>query len=114
MEKKRKRRSSPEIRSAGKPATVRDGAPPSFPPKDSRLKKASLFMNGRSQAVRLPKEFRFEGDYVLAMKDGDRVVLMPRDDRMERLLKAFGSAPDFPDRDQGVPQERPELDELFK
>ncbi|MDP9179225.1 MAG: type II toxin-antitoxin system VapB family antitoxin [Gemmatimonadota bacterium] len=78
------------------------------------MKRASLFMNGRSQAVRLPKEFRFEGDHVLVMKDGDRVVLMPRDDRMERLMKAFGSAPDFPDRDQGPPQERAELEELFK
>ena len=78
------------------------------------LKKASLFMNGRSQAVRLPKEFRFKGDHVLAMRDGDRIVLMPHDNRMERLLAAFGAAPDFPDRDQGPPQERPELDELFK
>lgn len=85
-----------------------------LPKRDSRLKRASLFMNGRSQAVRLPKEFRFKGDHVFAMKDGDRVVLMPRDDRMERFLAAFGSAPDFPDRDQGPPQERPELDELFK
>lgn len=84
------------------------------PTRDSRLKRASLFMNGRSQAVRLPKEFRFKGDHVFAMKDGDRVVLMPRDDRMERFLAAFGSAPDFPDRDQGAPQERPELDDLFK
>ena len=81
---------------------------------DFGLKKASLFMNGRSQAVRLPKEFRFEGTHVYAFKDGNRVILMSKDDRMERLLAAYGSAPDFPDRDQGPPQERPELDELFK
>ncbi len=48
------------------------------------------------------------------MRDGDRIVLMPHDDRMERLLLAIGSIPDFPDRDQGKPQVRPELDELFK
>ena len=67
-------------------------------------------MNGRSQAVRLPKEFRFEGTHVYARKDGNRVILSPIDDRWERLLAAFGSAPDFPDRDQGPPQARPELD----
>ncbi len=77
------------------------------------FKKASLFMNGRSQAVRLPKEFRFAGTHVYARKEGDRVILSPIDERWERFLAAFGSIPDFPDRDQGVPQERPELDALF-
>jgi antitoxin VapB len=81
---------------------------------DSGVKKASLFMNGRSQAVRLPKEFRFTGDHVLAMRDGDRIILMPHDDRMERLMAAFGAAPDFPDRLPETLQERPALDELFK
>lgn len=77
------------------------------------LKRASLFMNGRSQAVRLPAEFRFKGDHVLAMRDGERVILMPEDDRRIRLMALIGSAPDFPDRpDQGV-QERPELETLF-
>jgi antitoxin VapB len=77
------------------------------------LKRASLFMNGRSQAVRLPKEFRFEGTHVYARKEGDRVILSPIDERWERFLAAFGSIPDFPDRDQGLPQERAELDALF-
>lgn len=75
----------------------------------SDLRRASLFMNGRSQAVRLPKEFRFEGTHVYVRKEGDRVILSPEDNRWERFLAAFGSAPDFPDRDQGSPQERPEL-----
>jgi antitoxin VapB len=74
------------------------------------LRRASLFMNGRSQAVRLPKEFRFEGSHVYARKDGNRVILSPIDDRWERLLAAFGSIPDFPDRDQGTTQDRPEID----
>jgi len=38
---------------------------------------AKLFMHGRSQAVRLPKEFRFEGSEVNVRKDGDRVILEP-------------------------------------
>ena len=78
---------------------------------ESGLRKASLFMNGRSQAVRLPKEFRFEGSHVYARKEGDRVILSPVDDRWERFLAAYGSSPDFPERDQPETQERPELDE---
>ncbi len=40
-------------------------------------KRAKLFMHGGSQAVRLPKEFRFEGKEVVVRKDGDQVVLQP-------------------------------------
>ena len=40
---------------------------------------AKLFRNGRSQAVRLPKEFRFEGDEVKICKKGKRVILEPLD-----------------------------------
>ena len=39
--------------------------------------KAKLFMNGRSQAVRLPKEFRFEGSEVKVRRDGDAIILEP-------------------------------------
>lgn len=38
---------------------------------------AKLFMNGRSQAVRLPQEFRFEGDRVRIRKVGGGVLLEP-------------------------------------
>jgi antitoxin VapB len=38
---------------------------------------AKLFMHGRSQAVRLPKEFRFEGKEVKVSKVGDKVILEP-------------------------------------
>ena len=38
---------------------------------------AKLFTHGRSQAVRLPKEFRFEGREVRITKIGDRVILEP-------------------------------------
>ncbi len=39
---------------------------------------AKLFRNGRSQAVRLPKEFRFEGDEVTIRRSGKRVILEPK------------------------------------
>lgn len=38
---------------------------------------AKLFTHGRSQAVRLPKEFRFEGKEVRVTKIGDKVILEP-------------------------------------
>jgi antitoxin VapB len=38
---------------------------------------AKLFKNGRSQAVRLPREFRFQGDEVRIRKVGDAVLLEP-------------------------------------
>ena len=40
-------------------------------------KTAKLFWSGRSQAVRLPKEFRFDGSEVRIRRDGDRVILEP-------------------------------------
>ena len=40
---------------------------------------AKLFKNGRSQAVRLPKEFRFKGSEVRIRKDGNKVILEPLD-----------------------------------
>ena len=51
------------------------------------MPRAKLFMNGRSQAVRLPKEFRFEGAEVEVRRDGDSVVLSPvHDDAWTRFL----------------------------
>lgn len=56
------------------------------------METAKLFMNGRSQAVRLPKGFRFEGEEVFVKKVGDAVVLLPREDSWSTLygsLNAF-------------------------
>ena len=44
----------------------------------SKSKTAKLFRNGRSQAVRLPREFRFEGDEVRIRQLGDGVLLEPQ------------------------------------
>ena len=38
-------------------------------------KSAKIFMNGRSQAVRLPKEFRFDCDEVYVEKQGDKLII---------------------------------------
>jgi hypothetical protein len=42
-----------------------------------RVATAKLFRNGRSQAVRLPREFRFEGSAVSVRREGDAVILEP-------------------------------------
>lgn len=63
---------------------------------------AKLFMNGRSQAVRLPKEFRFEGmTEVYIEREGDRVVLSAgQRPSIERLIKSLGKFESFPEREQ--------------
>jgi len=43
------------------------------------MDRAKLFYNGRSQAVRLPREYRFAGDEVYIKKVGNAVVLIPKD-----------------------------------
>lgn len=50
---------------------------------------AKLFENGRSQAVRLPKEFRFEGDEVCITKVGDAVILTPKKDDWSSFMAAL-------------------------
>jgi len=53
------------------------------------VRTAKLFMNGRSQAVRLPKEFRFDGEQVFIKQMGDAVVLIPYQDSWQTLLDSF-------------------------
>lgn len=50
---------------------------------------AKLFENGRSQAVRLPKEYRFPGHEVLINRVGDIVLLMPKKDSWDSFVKAL-------------------------
>ncbi len=58
---------------------------------------AKLFKNGRSQAVRLPKAFRFEGTEVVIRKQGDKVILEPvkKSKWPEGFWDIFVPDPDF-------------------
>ena len=47
---------------------------------------AKIFENGRSQAVRLPKEFRFDGDEVYIKKIGEVVMLVAKDSKWDGFL----------------------------
>jgi len=69
---------------------------------------AKIFENGRSQAVRLPKEYRFNDSEVFIKKFNDIVLLIPKDSAwaaLESSLKYFSE--DFlPERNQPVMRER--------
>lgn len=73
---------------------------------------AKIFENGRSQAVRLPKRFRFTGDEVYIQKFGNMVMLVPKEKAWETFLEGLHSFTDdfmADGRDQGVLQEREAL-----
>lgn len=71
---------------------------------------AKIFMHGRSQAVRLPKEFRFEGTEVRVSKVGDKVILEPIKKKPIDFAKfwaeldALGARDFLPD---GIPDDPP-------
>lgn len=69
---------------------------------------AKLFTNGRSQAVRLPKDCRFEGSEVYIKKYGDMVLLLPKGDPWAPLIDSLDQfSDDFMDqRQQPQAQER--------
>ena len=83
----------------------------------TQLSKAKVFMSGRSQAVRIPAEYRFSGTEVFIRRDpqsGD-VILSQAPGSLEEIfqaLDALGVPEDFltpSDRNQTPPQERKEL-----
>ena len=76
------------------------------------MEVAKIFETGRSQAVRLPKKFRFDSNEVLIQRLGDAVVLVPKDAAWKTFLEGLNSFSDdfFAEgRDQGVQQERDSL-----
>lgn len=56
---------------------------------------AKIFENGRSQAVRLPKEYRFDCNEVMVNKIGDIVVLMPKNNKWNGVLLSGSFSEDF-------------------
>jgi len=58
------------------------------------MKTAKLFKNGESQAVRLPKEFRFAGDEVFIQRVGSAVVLLPKAKSWDTLLNSLEKFPE--------------------
>ncbi|MFN3314320.1 MAG: antitoxin [Hyphomonas sp.] len=82
---------------------------------------AKIFQSGNSQAVRLPKEFRFDVDEVEVSREGDALILRPKRDKAGRwaglrAAAARGFSDDFlaDGREQPSEQDRPGLDEAFR
>jgi len=74
----------------------------------SGARKAKIFMNNRSQAVRLPKDFQFNTEEVFIRKEGSDVVLSPRpSDWSSYLAEAPVASATFMDDVEDLPvQER--------
>jgi antitoxin VapB len=74
-------------------------------------KTAKLFSTGGSQALRLPKEFRFPGKTVTLRRTKSGIIqILPHDDleeRRARFIKLAGSCPDFPLREPHVAKDAP-------
>lgn len=73
------------------------------------METAKIFENGRSQAVRLPKKFRFNTDEVVVQQLGAAVLLVPKDALWQTFMDGLDSFTDdiFEDgRDQGDLKER--------
>ncbi len=69
---------------------------------------AKIFMNGRSQAVRLPKEYRFDTDEVYITKQGDSIIISAKEPTWDEFFdskSAFGNDI-LQDRFDEQPQER--------
>jgi antitoxin VapB len=75
-----------------------------------KAKRARVFWTGRSQAVRLPKEFRFETDTVLVHREGYGVVIEPANEWPAGYVESFAGIPsDFIRPPQGEVEKRTSL-----
>jgi len=72
------------------------------------MNTAKIFINGRSQAIRLPKEYRFKGDEVYINKIDDIVVIMPKNKKMASLMNTINKFTDdfMEERNQPAAQVR--------
>jgi antitoxin VapB len=72
------------------------------------MKTAKLFKNGRSQAVRLPKEYQFSGTDVFIKKFNNIVMLFPKNDPWAPLINSLDQFSDdfINERNQPVASER--------
>lgn len=75
------------------------------------MKTAKLFQNGQSQAVRLPKEYRFEGDEVIVRKIGNGVLLLPINQSWDSMFDSLNKFSDdfMESRNQPTSQNREDL-----
>ena len=76
---------------------------------------AKLFMHGRSQAVRLPREFRLSGDRVRVRRVGTGILLEPLESDLDAWFAELDRFADVPFLEEGREQPpMPEAEELFE
>ena len=76
------------------------------------METAKIFETGRSQAVRLPKKFRFNADEVVIQQLGDAVLLVPKESLWQTFLDGLNGFTDDVfenEREQGLQEERESL-----
>ena len=75
------------------------------------MKTAKIFSNGSSQAVRLPKEFRFDTDEIGVTRMGEMVLLYPKNRTDELFFSSLGNFTDdfFDSVEQAHAQEMPDV-----
>jgi antitoxin VapB len=77
---------------------------------------AKVFWTGRSQAVRLPKEFRLDVDEVNVRRHGEQLIFEPKSDDwawLERIAGSFSEDFMAEGREQPENQQRPNIEKLF-
>ena len=70
---------------------------------------AKIFMNNRSQAVRIPREFQFSATEVYIRKEGNDVILSPRPKDWSALLAGPYASPDFMKDVEDLPVQEREI-----
>ncbi len=80
---------------------------PPTPPTQSQPppRRATIFRNGRNQAIRIPRDFEFQADEVMVAKDGNRLILEPvnREPSLFEVLATLDPLDqEFPDVDDGL------------
>jgi antitoxin VapB len=75
------------------------------------MKTAKLFQNGKSQAVRLPREFRLAGTEVYIKRQGKGVLLVPKEDPWKALEESLSMFSDdfMSERQQGPVDRREDI-----
>ena len=78
------------------------------------MKTAKLFKNGQSQAVRLPKEFRMAGSEVYIKKQGEAIVLLPKQNSWKSLFDSLDHFAKNLKIERNQPKEDQKRDPMFE
>ncbi len=78
------------------------------------MKTAKLFKNGQSQAVRLPKEFRMTGREVYIKKQGEAIILLPKEKSWKPLFDSLNHFTKDFKIERNQPGENQKREQMFK